>query len=55
LRKAAVIKKAAKAGISKRTVERALAKPKKPKKAKPPVDKLKEGYIGKRFQKFMDH
>jgi len=49
---AAVVKYAAQAGISERTVRRALAKPKKP---KPPVDKLKGEYIWMRFGRFLEH
>jgi ParB-like chromosome segregation protein Spo0J len=50
--KAAVVEQAAKAGISERTVRRVLAKPKRP---KPPVDKLADNFIMKRFQRWVSY
>jgi hypothetical protein len=54
--KAAVIKEAAKAGISKRTVERQLAKPQvKPRKPKPPPDTTSEAFFTGRFNRWLDY
>jgi hypothetical protein len=49
----AVVDQAANIGISRRTVERVLAKPSR--KPKPPVNKLKREYINKRFGMFLKH
>jgi len=52
--KAAAVERIKQAGISKRTVERVLAKA-KPGKPKKEVDRLAPEYIHKRFGKFLNH
>ena len=55
--KAELIKEAAVAGISERTVERQLARRRKtkPRRAKPPEDKLSPEHIWKRFCMFLKY